>query len=462
MKHWSTAHAALLESLRAQSLIPRLYTRLSLERYAASEDELRRLMAWPAVLMQQPGWALIEPALDQVDAWPETWHLASQMGFSPLAAHHHALLFGRLTSRLVEDQEYEQATWTWSECIASWRTVALSTYLPELLDDISQSHDDDDEEQIAARHTMHSEVVAHLLDHLVDVHEQHMHTAIKLLDTERERRTDIDFRLARFSWSALKAAQLIARELDPTQVATHAQGVTMISHMAARIELFSGSLRTQILETFEKDSAQIDVNDDTSAQLLTSFEWIGRCAEIMGHDTGTATKVVVAAVGLGWKLRRTGREEEGDDFDRMLMLCAPFHKFLTRQLEKRTFVGPNSKCSDFMVFQGESSNDHEYRKARFERALKVCPGHRNASLMLSYEHLHLANQSLHAISLIPAPLKHLPVGDRPKMLWRSAHKHLEDARAAYPFNERLEEYQTRLDEAAKRLRITPPTKPGEE
>ncbi len=451
---WSPQHAALLESLRAQALIPRLYARLSLERYTASEDDLRRLMAWPSTLMQQTGWALIEPALDHVDAWPETWHLATEMGFEPVADHHHALLFGRLTLRLIKDQEYDQATWTWTECISSWRRLACSDYLTNLLQDIAQPVEEDDPEDNSYT-PLHEEVVTHLLDHLIEHHEHNLNDAIRLLDADRSRRTDIDYRLAKFSWSALAATLLLMQEISEDDLERFPISTSMCTQAHRRVAQFKTTLRRQVMEVFEKDYAQIDLNDDDSIQLLSSFSWIARCAELIGRDTEMSTLVVTSAVELGWKLRRTGREEEGDDFERMLMMCTPFHKFLMRQLAQHTVVGPNSKCADFLVFQGESSNDHEHRKQRFERAIEICPGHRNASLMLSYEHLHLANQALHAISLIPAPLKHLPVGERPKMLWRTANKHVEEARTIYPFNERLEDYQERLDKAAQRMRITP-------
>ncbi len=56
---WSREHASLLNALRSEALIPRLYRRLSRERFIASPEEIRRLRDWPACLLGAPGWAVI-------------------------------------------------------------------------------------------------------------------------------------------------------------------------------------------------------------------------------------------------------------------------------------------------------------------------------------------------------------------------------------------------------------------
>ena len=456
LKIWSPAHAALLEALRAQALIPRLYERLALERDGASEEELRRLMAWPAELMRQPGWALIEPSLDDPNAWPETWQLAREMGFTPLCEHHHALLFGRLTERLVEAEHYDQARWTWSEALKSWRALAKTPYLPELLDVVLPEPDmtTADEAQRDNPAPLHQELLTTLLDDLIARRVSGLRRAWRLDESDRERRSRLDHRLARFEWYALdEASAVLGADAAGSSQARARDASSMLRHAGALAYDARRALRAELREVFARDTAQIDVTQDSSEQLLSSFSFLAECSELIGHDLDTSTQVVLAAVELAWKLRHTGREEQGDDLSRLLLLAAPFHAELMRHIEREGYVGPNSKCSDFLVFQGEDSPDHATRRAAFERALTICPGHRNASLMLSYEHLHLAAQALNALGLIPAPLKHLPVGERPKMLWRSAKQHIDEAEAIYPFNERLERYRATLSEVAERLRI---------
>lgn len=466
MKLWTSAHADLLESLQAQQIIPPLFSRLSLERYVAREDDLRRLVAWPRVLRQQPGWPLIEPALHEADAWPETWHMAREMGFEPLAHHHHALLFSHLTHRLLTDRAFEQALWTWEQTIWSWRMICETPYLIELIADVASPPEvpEDDEQDVAEKNLdgealspAHAEILATLLHPMIDAHTQSLHDALGMeIETLSFSNARFDRRRARFHQRAFNLLLHMGSTEARPEEESHSPVLDLLwGGLVAKTRLILDTLHRTILESFQKQAEQLNVNEDDSQALLAPFEWIDACAEVFGLDDEVATAVITQGVELGWKLRRTGREEEGDDFERLIQLTRPFQDHLSGALERGSLVGPNSKCSDMLVFYGEHSEHHPERKQLFERALAICPGHRNASLMLSYEHLYLASQAFNALSLIPAPLRHLPGGERPTMLWRKAKEHIDDARQIYPFNSKLDEYDERLEKEATRLRITP-------
>lgn len=451
MKLWSDAHQKLLETLQAQQLIPPLYARLSLERYAAHEDDLRRLVAWPRVLQRQPGWKLIEPALNHSDAWPETWELASQMGFEPLAHHHHALLFTHLTERLIKDREFDHASWTWTQCLKSWKSLANSNYLTELIEDITPQRAANDDRETTSH--AHGEILTSLLTPMFDAHEQGLYQAIALDPTTNTITSKFDQRLAQFHIRAFESFLTLhdVGFTHPCYPNAHELWEALYDKTIA----IKHTIRETLLQAFEQATSQVNISDDEAYILLAPFEWIASCCNIMRIDDEIATLVVTQAVEFGWKMRKLGREDDSDEFDRMLMVCAPFQQHLVQAIESGRLVGPNSKCSDFMVFQGEHADEHDTRKELFERALQICPGHRNASLMLSYEHLYLANQTMAALSRIPAPLKHLNAGERTKKLWNEAHKHIETAREIYPFNTKLESYEERLKAAAERLRVHP-------
>lgn len=444
MKLWTSQHAALLLALRAERLIPKLFKRLSLERYEATEADLRRLSEWPSELARQPGWALIEPVLDEPGAWPDAWERAREAGFSPTCDHHHALLFSRLTSSFVRDHEYEHARWAWREAIEAWRRVMASGYPRELLDDLIDQREDTSPELERAR----EHVITTLLDPLFDEHIDRLRAALGL---GNDKLGALDRRVARFSWSALGQARKSLR--DDALLGQDLFGT--LAHARQRATSARVQIAVEAVERFKKLAEQLDASETPGPELLGPFEWAAQTFELIGHTEYASTTIVTQAVQFAWRLRKVGRDEEAEFF-RLFDIVEPFNKDLYARLERHDTFGHNSKCADFIVFRGEPLLEHRERRALFERALAICPGHRNASMLMSYEHLHEANQAIGQAQLILAPMRHIPGNDKPSQLINKAWEALDRARAVFPTNEKIPDYEQRIRDEATRLRVDLP------
>ncbi|MEM1349510.1 MAG: hypothetical protein AAGI01_13185, partial [Myxococcota bacterium] len=245
MNVFTSHHATLLAALRGERLVPRLYARLSLERYAAREEELKRLVDWPDELSRGPGWVLLEPALDQPQAWPQVWHEAVERGFSSRADHHHALLFTRLTERFVEDEEYEHAHWSWAEALGAWSRVLESPYAEELfLDLVAEDADEDARSELRAS-------LEGLLVPMISRRARALGLALRIDDGEA-RPSPFDRRVVRSNWAALE----LVRELwqgreDP---------LGALACAAAEAEGAQGRIVLEVLSRFERIIEGLDLS----------------------------------------------------------------------------------------------------------------------------------------------------------------------------------------------------------
>ncbi len=441
MKLFTPQHADVLRALYAERLIPKLYRRLTHERYEATEVHIRRLADWPAALMRQAGWGLLEPVLDDPEAWPAIWHQAMEAGFDPVAHHHHALLFSRLTERFLGDEEYELALWSWTECIRAWRGVLTTPYMEDVLDDIIQREDADDEDAEQDRRR----IVTELLDPLIDRRAHDLRQSLRL-DDDARRTEAIPRRRVRFCWSALMMARELTREVgeDPFNTLTrlHERATHTCEEIAAQV----CSRLTRMIE-------EIEIAEADGADLLRPFEWAAAAFEIIGMTERASIQIVEQVVTLGWKLHKMGREEGNADFTRILEVTAPFNDDLRRRFEHGEAFGHNAKCADFLVFQGERIDDHDRRFKTFQRAVEISPGHRNASMLLSYEYLIDANDLLNQLALMPTPVRYIPGSGRAEKLVEQTARVLELVRETYPPNEDLDTYEQRLHKQAERFRI---------
>jgi hypothetical protein len=432
MKQWTPQHQALLDALRSAHILPRLIRRLSQERYAADDDDLRRMSEWPATLMRDPGWAAIGPMLDSPRAWPQAWERAVALGFSPTSDHHHALYLCRLTDRALADEETELAQWAWAQGFAAWRRVLSTDYMINLIHDIV----DPDPTQDIERRT----IITQLLDHLID------QRAAELADGLGLRRALVDGapssvlrRHARFAMVALDAAR-VPSAADPTGALTRAAGRAG-DHVEA-LQREAADRFAAMLKELDPASAPVD-------ELLRPFLWVDEIAQVLGADDSLATPIIEATVELGWTLRKVKRAAEQDLLSRILDAIAPLQSALEARLLARQSLGHNSKCSDIFVFMGEQASG-DGRRAAFARALAVCPGHRNAAMLMSYEELAAADKLL-TLSKEGGLTRG---GTSSQQYVRQAHDKVSAAAKIYPHNKELGAYKTRLSEAAARVQIT--------
>jgi len=447
LKIWTQHHAALLDALRAERYIPPLYRRLSRERYEADDEEWRRLSDWPSLLRKEAGWRIIEPVLEQPDAWPAAWHQATEAGWTTTAEHHHALLFGRLADRFIADEEYEHALWSWTESWRAWKAVLSTGYMRDLLSDVAPLDEDEDEEAKERTRETHRTILLELLDHRIQSRVHALRVCLSLDDEARSVEV-IDRRGLRFGWNALL---LLGEQLRDVEEAEDPNGTLR------RIRRKSSSAReqiaTEVIARFERMIEAVDLADAPSNEVLLPFEWIAEVFDIIGYTDYAVTTAVTKAVEICWRMRKMGREDRTDDLPKILQLITPFNKDLFRRLEAGTSFGHNSKCADFLVFQGEPLSDHDARFEIFSRAVQISPGHRNASMLLSYEYLQVTRAALGRAKLMLATMRHIPGNTKPEQTLKEAYDALAMARHHYSPNERIPDYQEQLEDEAARLGV---------
>lgn len=447
MKIWTPQHAALLGALRAERLVPHLFRRLSLERYVVDDEELARLHDWPSTLMRDPGWEIIEPVLERPVAWPAAWHQACERGWSPMSDHHHALLFDRLTARMLRDGEYEQAQWAWIEALSAWARVAETDYLERLLGDLVEVSADAEEDPEAQ--ATREQVVRELLVPMIAERAQDLQEALGLLNAQPS--GGIERRRARFAWSALELTREILGR------AGRRDTLGMLARAAREVERVTETIVGEVIARFEQHYSALELSTVGAEALLAPFEWISAVASLIGHHEAASIHVVRTVVELGWTLRRMGRDEDPKaGFAKVLQTTEGFNLDLEKRLLSRDVLGNNSKCADFLVFQGELERAPK-RSALFERGLKVCPGHRNSAMLLSYDKLNEANSVLVQLAATSSVSRMVPSSARhnEEQVLR-AHDLILSATRLYPSNDALPGYTSRLEEAAARLHITLP------
>jgi hypothetical protein len=436
MKLWTPHHQALLDALHSAQLLPRLLRRLSLERHSADEDELKRLNPWPALLMRQPGWSAIEPMLDSPRAWPDAWQRAVELGFSPACDHHHALLFSRQATRALREDDLDLAEWSAQQAFDAWCRVLSTPYMLGLLDDIVE-HSDDPATQAERR-----SVLTHLLDPHTEALAHDLSEALGLkrhLDASQP--ASLLRRRAALAITSLRAfAHKTASLPDPcgTLQSARTQAITHIER-----------LQQEAAQRFSSMLSDLDPATATPDALLAPFLWAEQISHLLGPDDPLVIPIISEGVDLGWTLRRLKRDQEERLLYKLVDAILPLNDALERRLLSRESLGHNSKCADLLVFRGEEDKAGKQRRY-YDRALAVCPGHRNASLLISYELLH---EAAGLITRSHAPQGLLNPND-PISLIKQAHEKVEQAASLYPSNKELERHRELVREQAKRHNLT--------
>ena len=455
MSMLNPAQHKLLAALRAEHLIPKLYARLSMERYSADEDELRRMAAWPEALMREPGWPLLKSALEQPQAWPAVWHQATERGFRPETDHHHALLFGRLSARFVRDQDYEGAQWAWNESIRAWRRVlGDAEYIPALLRDLAPEADEPALQALALSQR-------ELLVPLAQDRQAQLMQALRLEDEGEPSAAQLDRRLARFAWSALEMTRVIllgpdalGGQQDDSHAAPHdapADALGALDALALASAQAQAQTRARALTRFTRMVQSVDLATARDEALLAPFEWAVAVFELVGVTPQVSVEVVHQIVETCWSLERLRQDQDRQELVHLLQRGDAFARHMEHHLDSPQLFGHNSTCADFLVFQAEQASDRAERRAILTRALKACPGHRNSALLMSHELLHEAS-----LLLGQSQVRTLTAmrGD-PALVQRAWHKVLE-AEQLYPHNKSLEAYKLKVQEASQRLGLAYP------
>ncbi|MGM0557422.1 MAG: hypothetical protein ACQEVA_13650 [Myxococcota bacterium] len=430
MSKWTNHHQALLDALRADRIGPPVYACVAdgAARDNMSSDLLRD---WVTSMRADPGWRALEHVYDNPNAFPDAWDRATELGWSGRTDHHNALFFEDFTLDHLHLGNIERARWSWRHCLEAWSRCAASDYYRDLLDTLS---DEADASVIAQANRRVLEPPAHALaEALRDA-----------LAVESGVREQVDADRADDIMSLVR--QLADREPDAPN--------SPLQHGAATMrEQLDGIVR-ELLSAFERAVDALDMVDDDQSSLLAPFERLREQFDALRIDDESAISVVDTTVAIIWKLRKLDRPDEDDIFVEMLDATRPFAEQLVRALSEGRAMGRQSLAADYLVFRGEQLVKNESIQFDFERALELCPGHRNASKMLSYMRLSQALAIISELSLLPGPIGKLPrVGEHIEASIHEAHDYVEEAASIFPTNERLPEYRSDIRGLADRFDV---------
>jgi hypothetical protein len=430
MSKWTPRHQALVDALRADKVGPTLYASLADD---AARDDVSKaaLRDWVTSMRGDTGWAAIEHVFDKPNAFPSAWDRATELGWSGRTDHHNALFFEEFALEHLRLGNIERAEWAWHHCLEAWSRCAASDYYRELLDQLGAGAD--------------ASVIAQANRRVLEPPAQALADALRdALAVESGVREQVDAQRADDITALVR--QLADREPDAPN--------SPLQHGAAAMrEQLRGMIR-ELLSAFERAVESLDPVEDSRAEILAPFERLREQFIALDIDDQTAVSVVDTTVSTIWKVRKLDRPDEDDLFGDMLDATRPFAEQLIQALFEGRSMGRQSLAADYLVFRGEQLDATDEREYIFERALEVCPGHRNASMMLSYVRLRQAHEIIASLSLVPGPLGKLPrAGERLEASVRSAHAYVEDAARVFPTNEELPEYRSDVRALADRLGV---------
>jgi hypothetical protein len=383
-------------------------------------------------MMKDPGWAVVQAHLDSAQTgngarWSNAWREAVAAGWSPRTDHHHALLFARFCADLVAAQDFEVARYCWEECIAAWLRVFDSDYVDAWLEQVGAA-------DLKTRRR--------LLGRLVDARVDELSAGLSLGNSNPN--TAVDRRLTRFAWEALNELQgrIEASKLeDPALVG-----------LGQRIERARADIVSRLMRRFAQMIDALDLSAPDIDAIMRPFQWAGDVFRILPIDASVAARVADAAVDIGWKLRKLKLDDIDKSMTRLLKSARRFNDELERFIQAGEAFGHNSTCADFLVFRGEHRARSAGREKYFARAIAVCPGHRNASMMLSYEKLRALSDLLLKVRMVPSAIRVLPgTATRVDSALEQARVLLDEAEELYPSNEAIAEYRRQLAHEADRL-----------
>lgn len=450
-------HRALLLALRADELVPKLINWLSRGHFAAREEDPRQLRGWLKSLREDPSWAILGEHIDDStlaarQKWPEIWRRALDAGFSAQSDHHHALLFGRFAAESARARDFELARFFYNEALSAWGRVLQSDYIPAWLHK-AQITDESSRRQ--------------LLKPLIEPYFQQIRAALDAsgfsphkIDTPQAPHADLplDEHSLSYAWGALKGLTnwldaLIDKPLKDGDLDENLADILRGAKTFYQQEY--ERLVHDILSRFGSLVDQIDLSEPSLRAILQPYNWADKIFCILPIEPNCAAQICDSVVDIGWKLRKLQLEEIESWMSRLLGISARFNDALEAFLAEGLAFGHNSTCADFLVFQGEYQKSKDSRASYFERAIAVCPGHRNASMMLSYEKLRELSDLLLRLKMIPAAITRLPAtSTRVHTILEGARALLEEARALYPENDALEKYSAELEQESARLDAT--------
>jgi hypothetical protein len=216
------------------------------------------------------------------------------------------------------------------------------------------------------------------------------------------------------------------------------------SEVATRIERRANTLAnaaiedalTPILTAIAEAATQGEPTAQQGAALLLRFVGVWYWSN---QDESVELAAIDQATPLGWNHVRQSR---WGDLAILMEPIWPLVDSLARRIESDpTKVAYAGRCAQMLVFKADVAKTDADTMAIAERALRICPSHRNARLTLAHS---LCEQALRLLPGARAPTHHGCT---------NAEAMIKRAETLYPALSRLPEAQKRLAEAKKLLGI---------
>jgi len=193
---------------------------------------------------------------------------------------------------------------------------------------------------------------------------------------------------------------------------------------------------TPVLTALAETTAQGEPSAREGAALLQRFLLVWQWS---GEDESVEIAAIDEATPLGWSHCRQSR---WGDLGILIEPIWPLVESLTRRIEADpTKVAYAARCAQMLVFKADTARTDAETLVIAERALRICPSHRNARLTIAHS---LCEQALRLLPGARAPTHQSCV---------SAEAMIKRADSLYPSLARLPEAQKRLAEAKKLLGI---------
>lgn len=193
---------------------------------------------------------------------------------------------------------------------------------------------------------------------------------------------------------------------------------------------------TPVLTVLAETTSKGEPTAPEGAALLRRFVAVWQWS---GEDESVEITAIDEATPLGWSHCRQSR---WGDLGILIEPIWPLVDSLTKRIEADpTKVAYAARCAQMLVFKADTMRTDEETLKIAERALKICPSHRNTRLTIAH-------------SLCGEALRYLP-GSRPATHQgvATAEAMIKRAESLYPGINRLPEAQKRLADAKKFLGI---------
>jgi hypothetical protein len=399
--------------------VPGLFLLLTGGVLQANEKDTRRLRDWPEALQDSPSWPTVSEALTRGTRDHTAWNQAQTQGFTDRAAHHNALLLLELSERLTQGRRFEESLRCLHWSTTNWAQLYKSGYLAALAKDL--------EPQIPEDAT--AEIISGLLCPTLEERRQ------RVVEELRKSSADLDAAAITHGqdwfdvWRTFDPTAQRAAERIRESVATYDQCVSQL-----------------VAQKMTRAVSDIDLTTAQDLDIEAPFRLAWSQIEALRFPTPAIAELIGTLISTLWSLRRVGRDTT-PAFDALVDLGILLAPYLGKTIKSGESIGQNSRLGDLYVFRAERERG-EARREYLVLALSYCPGHRNASMLMSYLHLHDAQVGMQdlAKTIRPASIK---------TTLKKVHGHLKLAEAAFPLNEDLAGHTEGFQKACLKNKIDP-------